>query len=62
MCNMFDGVKHGVGGKKQKERGWGTGKSSGQKQGVGPGSYLYLPNSKNTWEQKSARVDSRKSW
>lgn len=62
MCNMFDGVKHGVGGKKQKERGWGTGKSSGQKQGVGPGSYLYLLNSKNTREQKSARVDSRKSW
>lgn len=31
---MFGGVKHGVGGKEKREQGWGTGKSSGQKQGV----------------------------
>lgn len=60
---MFDGVKHEGGEKEQKERGWGTGKFSEQKQGVGPGSYQYLPNSKDTHGSRNLREsESRKSW
>lgn len=49
--------------KEQKERGWGTGKFGGQKQGVGPGSYLCLPNSKDTHGSRNLQEsENRKSW